>query len=208
MKVRHIAITFAILAFSASGSPSQQASNEKVTEYLATLSKQEAKRYSIGEEFSGEFRAIPKEMESQLLTVFPKHSFLLAGMNVWIDLNLYKPGLLIAVDARSGHVVGHSWDPLFGNTSDGFKELLSNYVADSPTDAVRRAKLLFELMAYPNHRAENISIHGHRIKATLSTADAKGRWGPWRTITVDIDQHFRFGRMRVFNAIMGTEITD
>jgi len=57
----------------------QQDTTEKVRQYIKALSEQESMRYSIGENFSGEFRPLPTEMESQLLKSFPNHRFLLAS---------------------------------------------------------------------------------------------------------------------------------
>lgn len=203
MKVCILTISFvllsALLAFGAQNS--REAPNEKVTQYISKLAEQESKRYSVGENFSGEFIPLPTEMESQLRKSFPKHRFLLAAMNVSIDANFYNPGLLIVVDAQ-GNVVGHHWDIFFGGTSSGFRGLLSNYVADSRDDAVHRAKLLFDLMVYPSWRVGDVTIRGRTIKTTFFTGPQK----PWRIVTATIDDHLRFGPLHIINAATGAEI--
>src|SRR5262249_19143301 len=109
MKLSIIAISFVLILVSDGfgAQTPQQTSREKVTRYIAGLAEREIKRYGVGKAFTGEFKPLPTEMESQLLRAFPKHRFLLAIMYVFIDLKIYNAVLLIAVDARSDKVVGH-----------------------------------------------------------------------------------------------------
>lgn len=181
-----------------SGQDKQDKSLNKIIEFLN--SSEELANYSDSRsvEFTGEFRSLPDEIQSELNQNFPEFNFYIAKVIVLIDWPPAKYNLILIANAVSGEVKGFVWANYWMlSPSKSFQSLLEGLPAKSKDDAIAKMKTFAKLLVFANDDKKgdaigNVKNKNRKIKVELIRGE-----GVLGIVEVEIDKCLRFGRLRI-----------
>lgn len=168
----------------------EDAQHAKVVSFLNT--DPELRKY-YDFRFTGTFPSIPEELQKELTQSFPQYKFLLARMESTLHVTAVPLDLVIITNAETGSVVGYVWDFSWALASVSFERLLIGQQAESKNEALNRINALAKLIVYTDQGCvRNLTVRNQSITVELMR---NGSTEPFRILRVEVDNHFKFGRM-------------
>lgn len=176
--------------------PAQKKQDETRDKVVAFLNNnQELRNYSdngFTSKFTGEYRSIPDELQSELNQNFPEYKFYIAKMNVLIDAPSKTYDLILIADAVNAEVKGFIWGNYWTlRSSKSFEKVLKGYQAKSEDEAVSQVKTLAKLIAFTNNdKIGDARIQNEKVKVELMRGGSV-----FGILEVKINKNLQFDRL-------------
>lgn len=173
----------------------------KISEFLKT--NWEVRTETNELQFTGDYVALPEQLQNDLLSSFPKHRFSMAEMLSCGHLPCSPHKLIVITDAQSGEVVGFVRQLTWGHASKSFKYIFNAYQAKDRKEIEGKLGALVKLIAL-THRAGNVGKS--RIQKDTISVELLWGEGVWRIIEAKFDGRLRIKRVSLIDGRNGRRL--
>lgn len=151
-------------------------------------------KYGFTSHFTGEFRTIPNELQSELSQNFPEYKFYIAKMLVLIDPPLVEYDLILITNASTAKVEGFIWGNYWMiRPSKSFEKVLKSHQAKSEEEAISQMKTFAKLIVFTNNdQIGNAKIQNGKVKVEL----IRGK-GVFSILEVEMNKCLQFDRLTI-----------
>ncbi len=147
--------------------------------------------------FSGNFRPIPNDIQTELNKNLPEYNFYVAEMTVLIDFLPRKYNLILIFDISTTEVKGFVWgDYWMLPPSKSFSSILKGFRVKSREEAINRVRALASLIVSASH--DNVGTVGNaKIKKGKVKVEMIRGGGVFAVLEAKINSSLQFGSLSI-----------